>query len=106
VGDEGFSEHLRSHGFGLVGVINEVNATLEAGLFEVTETAASTEDLRLDDAAAIDVAGNFMSIVRAEGNASDRDWHLEGVEEGTGLILVQLQTTHGQGTVFEEGSIS
>ena len=82
-----------------------MDATFEAGLFDVPLTTATAKYLRLDDTAAWESISDFLSLVCAEGNSSDRDGNLERVKQSTSLVLVELKTAHGQRTVTEHGSV-
>lgn len=46
---EGLAEHVLSNALNLLGSINNVDTALESGFLEVTETATTSKNLRLDD---------------------------------------------------------
>lgn len=105
VSDQSLAEHLTCDRFGLISVIDKVDATLEAGFFEVAKSATASQDLRLDDTAATDATGNLLSLFGAEGYIADRDRHLVRVQQCTSLILMKLQSAQGKRTVLQEGSV-
>ena len=75
VSHEGLAEQFACDRFGLGGVIDEVDTSLEAGFLDVTETTTAAKDLGLDDAAAVDAAGNFLCLIRTESDVAHWNGH-------------------------------
>ena len=90
MGDQSVTDQFVGNFLGLISVINEVHSTLETGFLDMAESTSTSKDLRLNDTAAFDAAGNSLRLIRAEGNIADRDGHLVRVKQGTCLILVKL----------------
>jgi len=77
----------------LISCITKLNSTLESGFLNVTHSSSSTENLRFDNAAIAELGCNFMSFLWSESNLSERDSNLVGVEESSGLVLVELDAS-------------
>ena len=53
---------------------------MEASFLDVSKTATTTKNLRLDHTAAIDALCNFLCFVHGECNVTDRDGDFVRVE--------------------------
>jgi hypothetical protein len=103
-------KRVSKHAFGnilyLVRCVNDVNSTLESSFFEMAETTAATKHLGLDNVSiTFKSAGNLVGLFGGAGNVAERDANLVGVEEGSGLVLVELHTAEGQGGVRNESAV-
>ena len=105
VGHEGLAEKFTGNFLGPFGVIDEVDTALETGFLDVTHATTATKHLRLNDAATFEGAGDFFRLIDTESNVANGDGNLVRVKQGTCLVLVKLQPSHGEGTIFEEGSV-
>lgn len=78
-------------------------------LLEVALTSASTKNLSLDNASYFalipELLGNKVSFLAVVSYLTVRDGHLVGLEQCSCLILVQLQSSHGNVFVRDERSI-
>lgn len=106
-GDKCVSKHILSNVLHFLGSFNNVNSSLESSLLEVSETATSAEDLRFDDIArALKLVRYLESLFWCASHISEWDTDLEGVENCSSLVLVQLQVAHWQRRVNGERSIT
>lgn len=94
-----FTKHFLGNLLSTVGIINEMDATLEASLLEVAHAATTSKDLRLDNHASLDSRGNLLGLSSRESHVTKRNWHLEFVKQSAGLVLVELQSSQGKGWV-------
>ena len=77
---QSLTKHLFGNVTGTSSVIDEVDSALEASFLDVSETATTTKNLRLDHTAAIDAFCNLLCFVHAESNVTDRDRDFVRVE--------------------------
>ena len=84
-----------------------MNTALIAGLFEVSHSTTTTKNLSFDDKLSIftEVLSNLCGFFGVESDVSDGNRDLEGMKEGTGLVLVELEASHGESVVVHEGTV-
>jgi len=77
---QSLTKHLLGNVTGTSSVIDKMDTALEASFFDVSKTATTTKNLRLDHTAAIDAFCNLLCFVHAERNVTDRDGDFVRVE--------------------------
>jgi hypothetical protein len=88
-----FSEEFFGNIFSLIWGINYFNTTLESSLFNISHTSSTSQDLGLDYASIFEFTGNFECFLIGEGNITKWNSNIERMKEGTGLVLMELDTT-------------
>jgi len=77
---QSLTKHFSGNFTSTSSVIDEVDTALEASFLDVSKTATTTKNLRLDHTAAIDALCNFLCFVHGECNVTDRDGDFVRVE--------------------------
>lgn len=80
-----------------------MNTTFEPVILEVTEPTTANQHLGLNDvSAALEGGCNFMCFFGCVGHISDWDRYLVRVQQGTGLVLMELHSSQRQRIAVNE----
>lgn len=82
-----------------------MDSALELSFLEVAHSSSSAENLRLDDLVSIEGLSGLQGIFLGESDFSEGDGDVVLVEELASLVLVQFDSSLGNG-LSEQGSVS
>ena len=90
----------------LSGAVNDMNSSLEATV-KCSQSTSSSEDLSFDYVFGTrpEVSTHLEGVFSVESDSTNGGRDLVGVEEGSSLVLMELQSSHGEGGVFAERTV-
>ena len=106
LGDEVISKHLGGNFLNLLSGINNVDSTLEATC-KCSESTSSSENLSFDNvfSSSGEFRAHLVGVFRAESNSTNGSGDLVGVKQSSGLVLMELKSSHGERSILDESAV-